>query len=106
MNLSWHQLERLIKTKVRITCGQPDADGTIICKLDATDVVQAIFDAEGGPQPRILGIDQIERLMWGGFWNLVDHDKNFQDATIANEVICALADRVHDYLAAESSIHD
>lgn len=47
---------------------------------------------------KVLGVDQLERLMWGAFWDLVERDKDFRDATIAGEVISAMAERVHEYL--------
>jgi len=49
---------------------------------------------------KVLGTDQLERLMWGAFWDLVDRDKDFRDFAMPSEIICAMAEKVHDYLAA------
>ena len=52
----------------------------------------------GAMTKKVLGIDQLERLMWGAFWDLVDRDKDFRDFAMPSEIICAMAERVHEYL--------
>ena len=49
-------------------------------------------------EKKVLGVDQLERLMWGAFWDLVDRDKDFRDFAMPSEIICAMAEKVHEYL--------
>ena len=47
---------------------------------------------------KALGVDQIERLMWGAFWDCVHGDKELRGLAMPDKVLCAMADRVHEYL--------